>query len=435
MPQIRAFRGIRYDLAHVGSLRDVVAPPYDVIDASLQDQLYKRHPCNVVRLILNRPEPGDAGPEDRYRRAADFLRTWQRQGVLMTEPHPAVYVYEQAFTFEGTSYVRRGVMAAVRLERIGEGTIYPHEKTYAGPKQDRLRLMQATRVSLSPVFGLVPDDSGRLGTCLAEAVAGRPPLEATDDDGVCHRLWVVTDLSVIHALQEQLAGQPTFIADGHHRYETACTYRDELARELGELDPDHPAQYGLMMLVGMQDPGMVVLPTHRIWWALGSWTAADLTDKLSPYMEVEPVAGGPSAGRDVWRRLQEAGDPEQLGLYTGKDRTWIVARMRREGRERFAQRLSDRSPAWRRLGVAVLHHFVLEDLLGHPDPPRPDYLHEIDEVVDHLEQRPDASLAALVLPATVEDVRGLSLAGERMPQKSTYFYPKLLSGLVFYPLA
>lgn len=437
MPQVEAFRAIRYDLAHVGALRDVVAPPYDVIDAAMLDLLYQRHPCNVIRLILNREEPGDDERENKYSRAARFFRSWQRQGVLMTEPDPALYVYQQEFEHAGQKYARTGVMARVRLEPFGEGTIYPHEETYPGPKQDRLKLMQACRANLSQIFGLVPDPEMAAGQSLTRAIEGRTPLEATDDLGVIHRMWPVTDVDVIHQIQAAYASQPTFIADGHHRYETACLYRDLLAEESGGLDARHPANFVLMMLVGMSDPGMIVLPTHRLFRGLPEMDSSELRAKLEPAFETAEAGSGVERGRAIWDQIEGAGSQEQMAFYTPRDQQWTIARLTETGRARMSQRCSDRTARWRSLGVALLHHLVIADLLGAHDLPRPEYIHDVSEVVEFLGRDAGASpitLASLVMPATVDDIRALSLEGERMPQKSTYFYPKLLSGLVFNPL-
>ncbi len=437
MPQIRPFRGIRYDLAHVGSLSDVVAPPYDVIDPDLQETLYKRHPCNVVRLILNREEPGDDEQNNRYERAGRFLRNWLREGVLSVESDPALYVYDQLFEHAGRTYTRRGVMARVKLEPFGEGTIYPHEETYPGPKADRLRLMQATRANLSQVFGLVPDQSSRLQACLSHAVEGRLPLEATDHLGVIHRLWVVTELSELHAIQEAVASEPTFIADGHHRYETACHYRDLLAQERGGLDPEHPANFTLMMLVGMNDPGMIVLPTHRVLRGIEPWSSDALIERLGDSFETRVAGEGPAAGRAIWEAIEAEADQRRMAFYAPSDRRWIDARLTERGADAMRRLAGERTDAWRRLGVAILHRLVLDERLGLRDAPRPDYVHDVAEVTVKLEAadaEPPVGLAALVMPATLDDIRTLSLEGERMPQKSTYFYPKLLSGLVINPL-
>ncbi|MCA9155404.1 MAG: DUF1015 domain-containing protein, partial [Planctomycetales bacterium] len=189
MPDIHAFRGLRYDLGHVGSLSDVIAPPYDVIDPALQDRLYKSHPANVVRLILNRDEPGDDEANNRYSRAARFLRNWQKEGVLQSEPNPALYVYHQVFSWGGQEFTRRGFMGRCRLEKFGEGRIYPHEETHASAKADRLKLTRACRANLSQIFGIYPDAENVAQTLLEEAVSGVAPLEATDHLGVVHRMW------------------------------------------------------------------------------------------------------------------------------------------------------------------------------------------------------------------------------------------------------
>ena len=230
MPQIQAFRGLRYDLGHVGSLSDVVAPPYDVIDDALRDQLYERHPANVIRLILNRDEPGDDANSNRYTRAARFLKNWRSEGLLMQEADPALYVYHQVFEYEGRPRTRRGFMCRTRLERFGEGSIYPHEETHASAKEDRLKLTRACRTNLSQIFGLYPDPENEAQDLLEAHIRDKTPLEAVDHLGVIHRIWPVTDINVIGDVAAVMDSKPTFIADGHHRYETACNYRDELSQ-------------------------------------------------------------------------------------------------------------------------------------------------------------------------------------------------------------
>src|SRR5688572_4224753 len=277
MPIVQALRGIRYDLGHVGSLSNVVAPPYDVIDADLQRALYERHPANVVRLILNRDEAGDDEHSNRYTRAARLLRQWQRDRVLFTESDPAIYVYHQVFEDGGTTYTRRGFMCRVRLERFGEGSIYPHEETHGAAKADRLKLWSACKANLSQIFGLYPDEANQAQTVLEKAIAGVAPLEATDHLGVVHRLWPVTDVATITAVSAAMGDRPVYIADGHHRYETACTLRDQTAAANGgSLPSEHPANYVLMMLVSMSDPGMLVLATHRLFRGLRSMASAEL---------------------------------------------------------------------------------------------------------------------------------------------------------------
>jgi uncharacterized protein (DUF1015 family) len=263
MPEIQAFRGIRYDLGHVGSLSDVIAPPYDVISPELQDALYKKHPANVVRLILNREEPGDDDANNKYVRAARFLKNWRTEGVLFFESAPSLYVYHQTFTYRGQTHTRRGFMGRCRLQRFGEGNIYPHEETMSGPKADRLLLTNACKTNLSQIFGLYPDANAEVQDLLEAAVAGSTPLEATDHLGVVHRMWPVSDVALVGKISALMNSKPMFVADGHHRYETACNYRDQLAKD-GKLTDQHPANYVLMMSIGMNDEGLLVLPTHRL---------------------------------------------------------------------------------------------------------------------------------------------------------------------------
>ncbi len=439
MPNVAPLRGLRYDPKHVGALSQVIAPPYDVIDAALQTKLYERHPANVIRLELNREEPGDSETSNKYTRAAKFLKQWRDEGVIMQEPAAALYVYHQEFEVEGKTHVRRGVMARVRLERFGTGNIHPHEETMSGPKQDRLLLTRACRANLSQVFGLYPDPAGEVQAVLDRAVAGQPPVEAVDHLGVKSRLWPVSDEGLAAKVAGIMGPKPVFIADGHHRYETACNYRDEVAAAWaashdGALLPaDHPANFVLMMLVGMSDPGLVVLPTHRLFEKPAVGTAAELAAKLGDCFSLRPAGNGPDAAHEVWEQIELESEQGVLGFYTAGDRQWTLATITPAGRSRMDRVAADHGDAWRSLGVSILHRLVIGDLLGAKEIPTPGYVHLVREVVEGLGTG-KYPLAALVMPASVEDIKKVSETGERMPAKSTYFYPKLASGLVFNPL-
>jgi len=432
MPEIQAFRGLRYDLGHVGSLSAVIAPPYDVIGTDLQTQLYKQHPANVVRLILNRDEPGDDERNNRYSRAAAFLKNWRKEGVLSTDPDPALYVYHQQFDYQGHTLVRRGFMARVRLERFGEGRIYPHEETMSGPKADRLLLTRACKANLSQIFGLYPDPENKVQTPLERKIQEVPAHEATDHLGVIHRLWPVTDIDVISAVSAAISPQPVFIADGHHRYETACNYRDELAKA-GPLPPGHPANFVLMMCVSMNDPGMVVLPTHRLFRGLPKLTSAQLVERLGDSFTTRVAGEGPDLAQTIWSQIEDEGEQGTLGLFAAADQRWVIARITEQGRQRMAKIAAEHSQPWRDLGVSILHRLLIEDLLDGKELPKPRYVHLVNEVVESLEDE-EFQLAVLVMPATIEHIQTISEHQERMPAKSTYFYPKLLSGLVINPL-
>ncbi len=432
MPQIEAFRGIRYDLGHVGSLSDVVAPPYDVIGAELQAELYKRHPANVIRLILNREEPGDDAGDSRYTRAARFLKTWQREGVLRKDQGPAVYVYHQVFSYQGREFTRRGFMARLRLEPFGEGKVFPHEETHAAAKADRLKLTTFCKANLSPIFGIYPDRENEAQETLECVTRESTPLEATDHLGVVHRVWNVTDLKAIGGLATIMADKPLYIADGHHRYETACNYRDQLAgTEL--LDAAHPANFVLTMCVGMNDPGMIVLPTHRLFEGVPDWSAEELATRLGDAFHFTAAGSGPEAANQCWDTIEGEAQQGCLAFYTRKDNRWSLATATEQGSALMSQIAADHSDQWRSLGVSLLHRLVMDHLLEASDLPKPTYVHLVEEVTEGL-ARGTYPLAALVMPATLDHIRDVSEQGERMPAKSTYFYPKLLSGLVINPL-
>ena len=338
-------------------------------------------------------------------------------------------------------------MCHQRLSRFGEGQVFPHEETLPAAKVDRLMLTVTTKAQLSPIFGLYPDPDCAAQNLLDAAVAGKTPLVATDHLGVVHRLWPLTDLAVISKLSALMGPKPMFIADGHHRYETACNYKQQIY-DSGFLSPTHPANFTLMMCVAMDDPGLIVMPTHRLFRSKGpaadgkpvelppqqlALSADQLTAKLKPCFTTRPAGQGPAAAAAVWEDIETGGQQGAIGLYTQKDGRWLIAAVTDAGVARMAEVAKEHSEAWRGLGVSLLHRLIVEDILGCKQLPKPKYVHLIEEVTDGLKTG-QFPLAAVVMPATVEHIRTISLGGERMPAKSTYFYPKLLSGLVINPL-
>jgi uncharacterized protein (DUF1015 family) len=431
MPDVSPFRGVRYDVARVGTLSDVVAPPYDVVDPALQDRLYQASPYNVIRMELNRQEPGDTEAQGRYARASRFLKEWLRDGILREEDHTALYVYDQTFEVDGVKHIRRGFLARVRLEPFGEGKIYPHEQTLSGPKADRLALYHATGFNLSPIFGLYPDAEGEVLRSIEAGVRDRTPLVATDHLGVENRLWVVDDFETHTAVRGLMSGKPVFIADGHHRYETGLKYRDERKQAGDYSGDDDPSNFCLMMLVGMSDPGLLILPTHRLVSGFPGLTAAQLTERLQAEFEVRIMGEGEAGCRAAWAEIDASGDQDILGFGTVADGRWLVARLRSdEAMDRLAP---DHSPDWRSLGVSILHVLVLDSLLKPLGTPSCRYVHLLREVLDDVSAE-GCDLACLVPPARMEHVESIASGLETMPPKSTYVYPKLLTGLVLNPL-
>lgn len=428
MADLRPFRALRYRLNPGVAAGAVLAPPYDVISPEQQAALYALSPYNVIRLEYPR-ETGEA----RYRAAAETLARWRREGVLVPEERPALYLYEQTFAYGGTSYRRRAVLGRVRLEPFEAGVIRPHEYTLAKPKEDRLALLRATRANISPIFGLVDDRTGAFGRALDEAEA-RPVLDAQDFAEQRHRLSVIDTPAAIARISGAVADAVVYIADGHHRYETALAYREEQRQAAGTAwSADDPANFVLMALTATGDPGLLILPIHRL--VRPRTQPADLVAALADAFTVEEVGAvdSPAAVEALTRAMAErraatafgaAGLlPGRLHLLTLRERAAVEARMP-----------AGHAPAWRALDVNVLQYGVLEPLLG------------IDAAVltagEHVQFTEDAAEAlaavraghvplAFLLNATrVEQIIAVADAGDRMPQKSTYFYPKLGTGLV-----
>ncbi len=430
MAEINPFRGFRYDLARVGMLREVVAPPYDVIDPAQQQALYDRSPYNVVRLDLNREQPDDNDASNRYTRASGFLRDWLQQKVIVQDSARSLYVYQQEFEAEGRRYTRTGFLTRVRLEPLGTGRIFAHEETMSGPKADRLKLFHATNMNLSPVFGLYPDDQHRIQDVINRAVGRALPLEATDDLGVINRLWPISDQHTLSEVTGLMGPQPIFIADGHHRYETSLRYLED-KKQAGEAnDRESPANFVLMMLVSMSDPGLIILPTHRLVSGLGDIASDRLQQVLQPHFDCDVIGKGERGARDAWEMIETDGSQNLLGFGTVADGTWITARLRAP--ELMQQLAGQHSAAWRSLAVSVLHVLVLDKLLAEAMSAKPQcrYVHLLGEVTEAMAHK-SCQLAALVPPATMKHVEEIAGNREKMPPKSTYFYPKLLSGLVF----
>lgn len=426
MAEIRAFRGHRYDLGRAGTLSDLVAPPYDVIDSALQQSLYERSPYNAIRVELTKDEPGDTATSNKYTRAAQAISGWQTEGVVLQDTLRSLYVCEQEFEVEGRTYRRRGFIARVRLEPFGTGRIFPHEQTMAGPKEDRLKLFRATNMNLSPVFGLYPDDTNDVFSRVEPLLLNKLPLEATDHLGVVSRLWPITDERVIGALVSGMAEKPVFIADGHHRYETSLRYLEE-AREAGLVTSDEaPANFVMMMLVSMSDPGLIVLPTHRLVSGFSGLTAGQLKNALGSHFQVERVG----SAHEAWEDIQMDGSQGLLGFHTKADNVWQLARFTNPAL--MAELASDHTPEWRELGVSILHVAALGKLIPAAvgGSASCKYVHLLKEVEDCVSAG-GCDLSVLVPPATMAHVESIAGHREKMPAKSTYFYPKLLTGLVY----
>ena len=439
MPEIRPFRALRYDPSTVGDLAQVVAPPYDVIDEPERRSLIGRHPANVVRLDLPVAEQGDA-EDDRYRRAARTLASWRSDGTLHKDPRPSIYVYEQAYCVPGTNVERtqRGFFGRLRLEPFGSGSgVLPHERTLAAPKEDRYKLLRATGVNTSPVVVLYEDGSGTAAAVLAEVTARPPDIDVTDGDGVRHRLWALPaeadaapGSGAVGALLGAAGRAPVTIADGHHRYETALRYRDE--RRMSRACEEDPAfDYILSLCLDVTAEPLTVLPTHRIVRNLGADGVARFHSRLPELFEVEDGVSATQLRERFDGIALAAGGAGRFGLWTGDGGALLTAR-----RPAFAALLGGES-AVRDLDVSLLGA-ALEHIAGvTPEAVAAGavaYSKSPGSVIEAVDGGVDgADLGLLLEPTPVRSILEVAREGDVMPQKSTYFYPKALTGLVINP--
>jgi uncharacterized protein (DUF1015 family) len=418
MAEIQPLNALHYDPAKTGGLQDVVAPPYDVIDAEQRAALVARSPYNVVNIDL--PQ-GD----DPYEAAAAQFNDWRNDGVVVSDPEPAIWVLEQDYTGpDGRQRTRTGFLARARVTDYGPGTIRPHERTHPGPREDRLRLTRATRANLSPIFSLYSDQDETASKALATATGQTAPwAQTTDDDGTTNRLWRVTDSETIGTLQQALEPAELLIADGHHRYETARVYAEEIGGE-------GPHRYVLMCLVALEDAGLTVFPTHRLVNGLTPDQQERLADAIKRDFNVEPLA-------DEQQLAPPANDELRIGYIDAHFRKPLMLSLKDPAIADAA--LPDHAEPYRHLDTAVLEALILKGALG-----------MTDESIDHLDglgyardfaqaleliSGAEYDAAFFMAPTPVERIQAVAAPGESMPPKSTYFYPKVPTGLLFNPLA
>ena len=431
MIRIAPFRPLRYNPEKISFISRVVAPPYDIVDDAYAERLRERDAHNVIRLVLGKTPP-EGRPEEEYAEAARTLRQWRGQGVLVRDDTPAVYICEQEFALGDDTVVRRGLICAMLLEEFSTGRVMPHERTMAGPKADRLHLMQACRANLSLVFGVVSDAEGEVDGGLASLTSGEPLYEFGLPEGVVYRQWRVDDRDAIAALASQLRQETLVIADGHHRYETALRYRAE------NRDPDlapglAPEDFLPIFAVSVRNPGLRILPTHRLVRAPEGMDPAAVLNELGAMFSIEEFAAdGPGQFIELAARIAMA--PDSIGYYTGAGLFYVL---RPKDKDPLAQQFPDLLPEWRQLPVTILHHAVLARLFGIPvdgEVPPDDLQYAQDAEQLYWRVASGSFDAAFLLPPTRPDiVEAVARAGARMPPKSTFYYPKIATGLALYP--
>lgn len=493
MATVIPFKGLRYNPEKAGNLAQVVTPPYDVIDAAAQDRYYKRHPYNIIRLEYGKTFPEDSETSNRYTRSAANFSAWLKENVLTPEAKPALYLYEQEFTVGGEKKIRSGFICGVKLEPYEKGIVLPHEETMPKHKADRLELMRACKANFSPIFSLYADKEKKVDLALREAVKGAAPdISFTDETGEVHRMWMITASDAINKVQQVMADKHVFIADGHHRYETALNYKKEREAQGGDqseneavavtssccttpdgntccsTDSESAYNYVMMTLVNLYDPGLVVLPTHRLIKNVAGLDKGRLVEQLQENFTVEEhlIAPDKRNFQELLKLMEKRGqacccgrrqDPiseckstenkagapggqpqgvaphsHVFGLYAGENKFYLLS-LRNENAPSDIMP-QEKSPAWQGLDVSVLHTLIIEKHLGICSEIRAKaehitYSREEEGALDTVDAG-EYQLAFFLNPTLVEEVTEVAGNGEKMPQKSTFFYPKLITGLV-----
>ena len=425
MADIKAFRAWRYDFSAAGPPETLVTQPYDVISGAEQDAYYAANPYNIIRLEWGKTAPCDKEGDDRYSRAAADFAAWRKSGILKRDDKPSIYPYVQEYKANGRAYSRRGFLATVKAAGYEDGQVLPHEETLPGHKEDRYRLMQACRANFSPIFGLYNEEDLYIDKALKEATADTPPLlDINDADGVRHLLWQITDEAVINLVEQAMKTKKIYIADGHHRYETASRFAADMAAQ-GENNCDRL----LIDLVNLHDPGLTVLPTHRLAKNLEDFSAAAfiqaLTDVGFAVLPQEDLASLQKSMEDY------PPDIAAFGLFT-EEHHYLLELDKNDTIIATAQR--GFSAAYQRLDVSIAQALILEALCGVGREQL-----AAGEHICYCRGAEEAVAAAaggeyqfaLLLNATqVSELLAVAAEGEKMPQKSTYFYPKIIAGLV-----
>lgn len=431
MPDIRAIHGLRYDLGHIGALADVIAPPADKLSPEQIDQLYKRHPANIVRVLTNREEPGDDELNNRFSRAKRFLTDWQRQGVLQREPDPAIYVYHQEFDWHGQQVTRRGFLAGLHLEDIDQEQYEAVRVMLAesgGATLDRLR---ATQADISPQVSLYADPSISIQQELENHIATATPLVAKDESGVIHRLWPVTDHNLIGSIREKMSHRRLLHL---HQDELAAAtlYRYELAQQ-DQLTPQHPANVSLTAFFEMTEPGFEAYPRFPLAHQAPPLSSEQLIEKLGIYFDCQIIGKGHSVAPALWEELQTSGELGHIGIYCSADDTWVSAQLTADGQLRMEEATPERDDAWRELDSNIWEWLIMTELLETADA-KESFARSVDHLVEALNQdeSKEIPLAALLRPITMSQYQDLlnrnisfhqAVAGQSLPPCGLVIHP------------
>lgn len=431
MAIIKPFKGLRYNQDIIKDISSVVTPPYDVISPQEQERYYHLHPNNIIRLDFGKDLHGDTEKVNKYTRAAEFLNNWEKSGILKQEDSPAIYIYDQECLSENKRIVRRGFIALVKLEPFENGYIYPHEQTLPGPKEDRLKLTKSCQANLSSIFALFQDENNEVDNYLSGITPKKPDIDFTDNSGVKNKLWVIKEANVINNLVNFMKEKPLFIADGHHRYETSLAYKEQMRKENGRLSGDLPLDYVMMVCVSMNNPGLQILPAHRLVRNIKDYNFNRILKSLKASFTVELI-GKACRVEEFMSRLNNGAENHTFVMYIGKEDAYYKLLLNNE--KLLDTVFANDHPEWRHLDAGILHSIIIHKILGihSTDVTLKDYVKYVKEETEaiSLVKSGQYQLAFFLRPTRIEQVKKIAMARKVMPPKSTYFYPKLVTGIV-----
>jgi uncharacterized protein (DUF1015 family) len=434
--EIRPFRGVHYNQRLVKDLAAVICPPYDVITPQLQQELYHRSEYNFVRLEHGRELPQDTATDNKYTRAATTLEQWLNQGILEIDDTPTIYLHDHYFSHQGKRYKRRGITVRVKLEEWDKMVVRPHEGTLARPRSDRVSLLWACQANTSPILALFEDRKQKISSILISQARKKPTMYISNADGESQKVWAITEPAIIDQICKHLAPQPLYIADGHHRYESALTYQRERHSCSPSVSGDEAFNFVMMTLVDFSDQGLMILPPHRLVRGIPKSTLDGLMAKLQNFFDIEEL---PLSTPDVWQKVDDLLNGEandiRLALFGLTGENLVVLKLRDFG---AASQMMPyfHCELYKRLDVSIADHVILEELIGLIggwERAILDYSYDRQNAVTRVLED-EFQLAIILKPIKAELIKAIADAGDKMPKKSTYFYPKLPSGLVFYRL-
>ncbi|MCP4268086.1 MAG: DUF1015 domain-containing protein [Candidatus Brocadiaceae bacterium] len=438
MATILPFKGLRYNPLKIKDISKVITPPYDVISEKERDDYYQLHPGNIIRLILGKDLPGDDQSNNKYTRSAKFFDTWRKEEILKEENEPAIYIYTQEFTLSGKKYIRRGFISLVKLESFQTGKIYPHEHTLAKPKEDRMNLMKACNANLSQVFTFFEDEEAKISNLLHKMSEGDPGADVTPDIdfadiyGVKNSLWAIKDKAVIEELTVQMRDRALFIADGHHRYETALFYRDFVKGGEKRGNGDSPADYIMMMCVSMEDSGLVILPTHRLARNIKDLDPKKIKSSLNEIFDISNLGSDCDAGT-LEQKLSEDSHKHKIGMYIGEsDKKFYILTLRDE--KLLDPILTGEYVEWKSIDTGILHGVIFDRALGIQaknisKSENVKYNQGVEDSVAKVNEG-EYQIAFFLNPTKIGQIKDIATKRHKMPPKATYFYPKLMTGMV-----